>query len=99
MSSLAFLTTFVDSPEPPSSSVRSNFNQADRVANSSDLNSVPSLEDQDLDSGSSDWVDSNPEVEDSHYEELDEEMQLELVAMEDGTSDGFDSNVFHHVKF
>ena len=97
---LVFLTAFVDSAEPPSSSVRFSFNQADRVANSSDLNSGPSLEDQDLNSDSSDWVDSDPEAEDSNDdEELDEEMELELIAMEDGTSDGFDSNVFHHFKF
>ena len=41
-----------------------------------------------------------PEVEGSNYdEELDEEVQLEQVAMEDGTNEGFDNNVFHNSKF
>ena len=55
-----------------------------------------------MDFDSLDWFDSDPEAEGSNYdEELDEEVQLEQVAMEDGTNEGkaFDSNVFHNSKF
>ena len=97
---LTFLTVFVDIPEPSSSSTRSSFNQANREVNSSDLNFDSSLEDPNLDFDSSDWFDSDLEAEGSNYdEELDEEVQLEQVAMEDGTNEGFDNNVFHNSKF
>ena len=58
--------------------------------------------DRDSDSDS-DWVDSDFEVESNdklHGEkDLDEEMELEQIAMEDGVNDGFDSNVFDDFKF
>jgi len=43
-------------------------------------------------------------VEDSNdglhgEKDLDEEMELEQVAMEDGANDGFASNVFDNFKF
>jgi len=71
--------------------------------NASDLNADPSLMDRDSDSDS-DWVDSDFEVEDSNdklhgEKDLDEEMELEQIAMEDGVNDGFDSNVFDDFKF
>ncbi|KAF8834377.1 hypothetical protein BDN67DRAFT_1016569 [Paxillus ammoniavirescens] len=70
---------------------------SDSVANPScmDQDSNPDL----------DWVDSDFEAEDtngeqhSDSEELDEELELEQVAMEDGTDDGFDSNTFGNYKF
>ncbi|KIM54134.1 hypothetical protein SCLCIDRAFT_31318 [Scleroderma citrinum Foug A] len=69
----------------------------DGKLNNSDLHSDPSLEDQDFNSDSSDWVDLDQEVEDIIYDEmLDEEMELEHVVLEDGTNDGFDSNTFHN---
>ena len=94
------MTTFQDNPELLSSSIWAN-NQADGDGelNGSDLNADHSLMDQDFNSDS-DWVDSDLEAEDSdHGEELDEEMELEQVAMEDSTNDGFDSNTFHNFKF
>ena len=59
--------------------------------------------DQDSNSDS-DWVDLDFEVEDSNdklhgEKDLDEEMELEQVAMEDGVNDGFESNVFDDFKF
>ena len=67
------------------------------------MNADPSLMDRDSDSDS-DWVDSDFEVEDSNdklhgEKDLDEEMELEQIAMEDGVNDGFDSNVFDDFKF
>jgi len=49
-------------------------------------------------------VDLDVEVEDSNdklhgKKDLDEEMELEQVAMEDGVNDGFESNVFDDFKF
>ena len=59
----------------------------------------------DWDSNSdSDWVNSDFEMEDSNdklhgKKDLDEKMELEQVAMEDGGNDGFASNVFDNFKF
>ena len=100
-----FLTTFKDSPELSGSSIPASTSQEDSGGKlkTSYLNANPSLMDQDSNSDS-DWVNSDFEVEDSNNElhgkkDLDEEMELEKVAMEDGTNDGFDSSVFDDFKF
>ena len=100
-----FLTTFEDSPESSCLSFQADISQEDSGGelNASDLNADPSLMDRDSDSDS-DWVDSDFEVEDSNdklhgEKDLDEEMELEQIAMEDGVNDGFDSNVFDDFKF
>ena len=94
-----------DTPELSGLSIPAGISQEDSGGelNSSNLNADPSLMDRDSNSDS-DWVNSDFEVEDSNDElygkkDLDEEMELEQVAMEDGTNDGFDSSVFDDFKF
>jgi len=96
---------FKDSPELSGSSIWASISQEDNDGelNALDLNADPSLMDQDSDSDS-DWVNLDFEVEDSNdklhgEKDLDEEMELEQVAMEDGANDGFASNVFYNFKF
>ena len=98
----AFLTTFEDGPELSGSSIRASTSQRDGGGelNASDLNTDTSLMDQDSNSDS-DWVDLDFEMEDGNVElhgekDLDDEMELEQVAMEDGITDGFDNSVFGH---
>ena len=100
-----FLITFEDGQEPSDSSIRAGTSQGDGGGelNAPHLNADPSLMDQNSDSDS-EWVDLDFEMEDSNDElhgekDLDDEMELEQVAMEDGITDGFDSNVFDVFKF
>ena len=94
------LTTLEDSPGVSDSPVQVGISQADGGGelDASDLNPNVSLMDQDS-SSDSDWIDSDSGDELHDEMDLDEEVELEQVAMEDGVSDGFDSNAFDGFKF
>ena len=64
----------------------------------SDLNTNVSLMDQDS-SSDSDWIDLDSGDELHDEMDLDEEAELEQIAMEDSVNDGFDSNAFDGFKF
>ncbi|KAF8833270.1 hypothetical protein BDN67DRAFT_986138 [Paxillus ammoniavirescens] len=103
-------TTLTGNPEPSiSSPISGDIGQA---GNTEELNgSVPNTaaidvnrDHSDLDSESG-WADSDCEGGDTsgaseeEGEELDEELELEQIAMEDGLHDGFDSNTLGDFKF
>ena len=50
-------------------------------------------------SSDSDWINSDSGDELHDEMDLDEEVELEQVAMEDSVSDSFDSNAFDGFKF